>query len=468
MKNRQGWKKGLTQSAATIPALFLAASMGFAAERPQPESYPDYARYIQALFEYERALATAPEESKTDSSASKLCRDDGGSDEQKKNSCEGKDLIAEERIPEKDQHDVRSKVVSDEPAVEDLDEAIAKAQVQMPGLVEHHASTRTTFSSFPLEEIPAFDLGEAGVGGLLGMFNLGSGGLQGIPGTTARLRPDSPLSLDPDGELRFSVEDYLFTLTNIEEFLVGTAGFGNIYTTFSSDVRVSETGIDMTISTETRISPLYLVDRDGVPRTAFDNAGAIFIDRFAILAPRLEVTIQGVRDSNDNGVLEIGVNSPKPITVDLTNTRVGAADAVRDGSRVGQASDFLVFGPNSYLTVAAGTNVTAEIASQTSDRAFVTLNGNVGAITLEDISLMARGYTAINIGRVTLRNINLVNTRFWVEEDEVIIDAGSGLTNLAIGLERIRMGSGMAAGYIGDFYMEDTRVHNLRMRAVPH
>jgi hypothetical protein len=448
--------------------LALTASISLAEERPRPENYPDYAKYIQALFDYERALAAAPKEEKSDDSASKLCRDDGAGEEEKKNSCEGKELIGENRIPEKDQHESRDKIVADEPIVEDLDEAIAKAQVQMPGLVANSAGTRSTFSSFPLEEAPALDLGELGVTGLLGMFNLGSGGLQGLPGTSSRLRPDSPVGVDEDGELRFSLDDYMFTLTNLDEFLIGLAGFGDVYTVFSTDVRVSDSGLEMSISSETRISNLYLVDRDGVPGTPYDNAGAIMIDRLAILAPRLEVTIQGVRDSNDNGVLEIGVSSPKPITVDLTNTRVGTADAVRDGSRIGRTTDFLVFGPNSYLTVAAGTNVTAAIASPTSDQAFVTLNGRVGEITLEDISLLARGYTAINIGRLTLRNINLVNTRFWVEDDEVTIDAGTGLTSLTVGLERIRLGSGAAAGYIGDFYLEDTRVHKLRMTAIPH
>lgn len=472
MKKRQGWKVELPRLAVSLPLLALSASLAFASERPRPEGFPDYAKFIQALFDYERAqeaAAKAARSKKSDDSSSKLCRDDGTTVEggdKKKNSCEGRDLVQESRVPEKAEPRRQDEAVAGA-VTEDLDEAVARAQILMPGLVEHHGATRSTFNSFPLAEIPAFDLGEAGVSGLLGLFNL-TGGLKELPPTSSRLRPDGSITLDSEGGLQLRVENLLLDMSELELLLLGMAGFGNIQTTLSTDIRTIDGGIGITMSAETRISGLYIVDRDGTLHSPFDRAGAVFIDRLAILLPRLEITIRGVQTTSGDSLLRIGTFSPQPITVDLRDTRIGVADARADGTRVGTPADVLVFGPTSILTVMPGTRLTMDIGSPSDGRPLVTLNGRVGDVILPDMTLMAQRATVINIGRLTLRNINLVNTRVYVERDEITVDAGTGLNNFGLGLERIRMGSIPTSGMIGDFYMEETRVHRLRFTATPH
>jgi hypothetical protein len=467
MNKKKGWK-GVVKLAGMIPLTIASAAFAVVPERPHPENFPDYSKYIQALFDYERAQEAAQKEKKSeDYSASKLCQDGGDSPEKKKNSCEGKELLGEHRVPLKDHHESEPLQEKEKVAYEDLDEAIARAQIQTPGLVEHSGNTRSTFESFPLAEIPGQDLSQSGVSGLLGLFN--TVGLKTPPSTTtARLRPYSTASLDPNNDLKLTLDDLLYSFTKVETYPGGFLQFGNGYTIFSSTVGLTPTGLNISLSAETYISPLYIVDRDGLDGGPFDDAGALTIDHLSIIVPRLDITMQGFRNTDDNSLLQLDINSPKNILVNLSNTHIGAADARADGSQIGISNDFLVFGPNSILTVAAGTSVTADLGNPSQGDPFLTLNGHIGDITLPDISLISRGLTALNIGRLTLRNINLVNTRVYVEDEEVSVDAGTGLTNVGIGIERLYIGSAPAGGRIGDIYMDNTQVHNLQFSAVPH
>lgn len=480
MKNKKnGWKTGTPRLVAALP-LLLAASLAVAAERPRPESFPDYAKYIQALFDYDRALELEARIKKKDdsgSAASKLCRDDGsggdGGDDKKKNSCEGKELLVENPIPEEAEHPESTAAGEPDPTrtnlpIEDLDEAIARAQVRMPELKDDLAAQRSTFSSFPLAEVGAMDLSQSGVSGLLGLFNLNSGSLQSPPPTTIGLRPGSSYSLDPDGEERVTVGDLIFNLTQLDNFLLGLTVSGNAVTSFSSEASVNGDSIDIAMSSTTRIAPLYIVDRSGTDVPTRLEAGAIAIDQLGIIIPRLEVNIRGVKSTSNDSLLQIGAYLPYGVTVDFANTRIGASSANVEGTEIGPATDFLVFGPQSQLTVAGGTRVTMELGVPDYNTPLLTLNGRIGEIVLNDMSLLSRGYSAISIGRITLRNINLVNTRVYVEEDKFTLDAGTGLTNVELGVERVYLGSVPQGGYVGDFYMKETRVHNLRMTAAPH
>lgn len=477
MNKKNGWKTGTPRLVAALP-LLLAASLALAAERPRPEAFPDYAKYIQALFDYDRALEQEARSKKKDdsgSAASKLCRDDGGGggDDKKKNSCEGKELLVENPIPEEAEHPESTAVGQPDPTqtnlpIEDLDEAIARAQVRMPELKDDLAAPRSTFSSFPLAEVGAMDLSQSGVSGLLGLFNLNSGSLQGQPPTTISLRPGSSYSLDPDGEERVTVGDLIFNLTQLDNLLLGLTASGNTVTSFSSEATANGDSIDIAMSSSTLISPLYIVDRDGTDVPTRREAGAIAIDRLGIIIPRLEVNIRGVKSTSNDSLLQIGAYLPYGVTVDFANTHIGAADANVEGTQIGPPTDFLVFGPQSQLTVAGGTRVTMELGVPDYNTPLLTLNGRIGEIALTDMSLLSRGYSAISIGRITLRNINLVNTRVYVEEDKFTLEAGTGLTNVELGVERVYLGSALQGGYVGDFYMKETRVHNLRMTAAPH
>lgn len=495
--------------AGSLALLIAGQALAVTGERPRPEDFPDYARYIEASVDYQRNLEKAPAKtSSKGSDASQLCRDDdGGGDgtKKKKNSCEGKYLMVKDRLDEETPHDGTSRPAgaAEEAGEEAADGAIAgdgresgAAGTGVESLEDH--ISRTTFSALgggelasptttptlpgegavpglTLTEISADDLRNAGIDGLLGLFDnvrmtsLASGAGGGIS-TASSGATGGPM--DVDGTLRATLEDMLISLETIDTGMLGNLlSFGDGYAVVEATVRASGNGLNLGLSAEV-YTPVYIVDRDGTPGTVWRNAGAATIDRLAIIIPYLDVNIRSVSaTSQDNSLLRLDAYSPQPIYVDLSNTGVGVASASADGSRIGTSTNFLQFGPNSMLTVAAGTRVSVGLARPASiDTAFVTLNGHVGDISIEDIRLIDnQAGGSLHIGRLGVRGIELIDASIFVDPNEsrVIVDLGRGLSDVDVDIERLGLGN-TASSIIGDFYVRDATVHELRFSATPH
>lgn len=476
---RHGQRQTLPLLAGSLGLLLTGLALASAPPtKPRQENFASYSLYIRALVDYQRALDAPPEEKPRESAdASKLCRDGGSDKEKKKNSCEGKYLMVEDKLPDNATRQEKPASTEVPPAqeAESLEEAISRAGYET---VRSSGDGAPDFSprGFPLQEISAQDLSESGVDGLLGLFdnvrmtNLGaSAGSGGSYGPASGGSGSS--SLDSDGTLRVTLDNFLLELSSIDfAQLASTVSFGDGYSIVSATVRTSGSGLNVGISSET-YTPVYIVDRDGMPGTDWDGAGALTIDRLAILVPYVEADIQSVRGtSGDNSVLQIDVYSPGPITVGMNNTRIGVTSASRDGSQIGASTSIVEFGPQSVLTIDAGTRVSVSLGRPDGQNtAFVTLNGRVGDISLEDIRLVDH-YSGggLRIGRFAMGGINLVDTKVFLDEQKVIVDVGRGLTNVSIDIERLYLGSEGAGSFIGDFYARGGRINELRFTAEPH
>lgn len=469
--------------------LLLAGSLGLllsglvpasVPDKPRQENFASYALYIQALVDYQRALdAPPPEKPRESADASKLCRDGDAEKEKKKNSCEGKYLMIEDKLPDNATQKQQPASVEAPPVknFESLEEAISQAgydTVQAGGESGPDFGPR----GFPLQEISAQDLSESGVDGLLGLFDnvrmtsLGASASAGSGGAFGFGRGGSGNSGDDsDGTLRVTLDDFILQLSALDlDQLASTVSFGDGYSIVNATVRTNGSGLSVGLSSET-YTPVYIVDRDGMPGTDWDGAGAITVDRLSILIPYVEANIQSVSGtSGDNSLLQIDTYSPGPITVGLNNTRIGVAPATYDGSRIGESTSIIEFGPQSVLTIDAGTRVRVSLGRPDGQNtAFVTLNGRIGDISLEDIRLVDHYHGGgLRIGRVAMRGINLVDTKIFLDEQKVIVDMGRGLTNVGFDIERLYLGSENTGSFIGDFYASGARVNQLRFSAEPH
>ncbi|MFZ5562341.1 MAG: hypothetical protein ACOY41_12620 [Pseudomonadota bacterium] len=541
---------------------FLAAPPALAAgERPRPESYANYSLYIQALVDYQRAQEAALKESpKGKSGASKLCRDDQGeqgASEKKKNSCEGKYLLAEDILPDEYERkraeedldtnssedaydsgqgaqagtgDASGAGASDGYSTgsddgygsgsgsesgdgsasgigsgtasgtasgtgygsgfgtgaggyESVEEVIARAGYGPTGSASiGPPEQRPMFNGIPLPELPVQDLSDAGIEGLLGMFDNArlkglsdSGGSGSVVGLGSGYGASSGIvrgTLDgSDGSLLALLDSYQIAFLqpgfiNMSAFTLYAEGYSLVHTSVSSSGNDS---VDIALSAESRLH-LWIVDRDGLPGSRFDEAGAIDINHLGVLVPRLELNIQGVRATDGSSLMQIEAVSPQPIYVDLANTSIGIADAVRDGSRVGPPTGVMTFGPQSLLTVAAGTSLNLQIGEPNSlSTPFVTMNGSIGNISVTDISLHDHNSGGkIRIGRFGLQGLTLVDAKMFLDDSTVVIDAGRGITSLGFDIERLYLGNDASGSIVGDFYARGGHLNSLRMTATPH
>lgn len=251
--------------------------------------------------------------------------------------------------------------------------------------------------------------------------------------------------------------------------LAGFTFLADGYSVVSSSTTVEGNSLAISLSSETHTS-IYIVDRDGLPGTNYDAAGALSIQHLSILVPRLNLTLQGVRTSGSDDLFRINAVSPQPIYVDLSNTRIGAADAAADGSRIGTPTDFLTFGPQSILTIGAGTTVNALIGKPDGlQTPFITMNGRIGDIGLQDISLLDNNSGGrIHIGKLGLYNLQLENARIFLDNQKVVVDTGNSFSNMSIAIERVYFGSEPSRGFVGDFYVSTGHLNNIRMTAEPH
>lgn len=477
---RHGLRQIIPLLAGSLGLLLAGLAPASVPEKPRQENFPSYSLYIQALVDYQRALDAPPKEKPRESAdAAKLCRDGGSDKEKKKNSCEGKYLLIEDKLLDNASREQKppSNEVAPEQDVESLEEAISRAGYET---VRSRGDGVPDFSprGFPLQEISAQDLSESGVAGLLGLFdnvrmtNLGanagaaSGGSFGLgSGSSGNSGGDS------DGSMRVTLEDFILQLSTLDlDQLAGTVSFGDGYSIVSAKVLVSGNGLSIGLSSET-YTPVYIVDRDGLPGTKWDGAGAITLDRMAILIPYVEANIQSVRtNAQDSSLLQIDALSLQPIYVDFSDTRVGVAPASRDGSWIGESTEFLRFGPESMLIISGGTRVRAVVSKPNGlSTPLLTLNGRIGDISVNDIRLLDQpSGGSIGFGRFAIQGLELADTKIYMNGRSVVINTGRGFSNVGVDIERFYLGNDRGSSFIGDFYARGGNLQNLTISATPH
>lgn len=360
---------------------------------------------------------------------------------------------------------------------ESLDAAIAGAGFGgLAGATPN--SLDSTRQSLSLQEISSDEMASAGVGGLLGL--IANARIQALSSTAAPLGTwgqaatgTTSVEVDRDGSVRLSLDDVVLALDNLNIELVSSlVSFGDGYAIIDSTTSINPNGsLHLEVSSQVYTS-LTAIDRDGLPGSQWARAGAITVDRMAISIPQLEVDIQGYNPGftgNDN-LLSINTYSPGEITVDMANSLIGVAPASSDGGSIGASTPILRFGPNGGITVAAGTRVNAVLARPDGLRtAFVTLNGRVGDISVRDLRVLDTvGGGDIRIGRLNVRDLNLVNTRLFVQNQTFTVDVGRGIENVAIDVERLYLGNDIAGAVVGDFYASGGRINELRFSVRAH
>lgn len=469
----------LAGSLALLAAGLASATTAAApSERPRPENYANYGLYVAALVDYERAQTAAGATRSSRGDQSKICADTRDGSNSQKNSCQGKYLSGQKEPADEgaaSASEAEDFFLSRGPAItESLDEAVASAAYDALATAGTGGRAR---AGMTLQEISADEMASSGVDGLLGMFsnvrvqNLNRSaaplGAWGLAGGSATL-----VGTDADG-LRLRLEDVMIELDSLDlEVLGNLVSFGNGYGIISADVSLRpDGGLHMDLTSEIYTS-LAAVDRDGLPRTEWAGAGALTLDRMAVLIPYLSIDIQGISAdfSRDHSVLRLDVYSPGEIYVDFAGSRLGVAAATRDGSWIGPSTTFLQFGPASRLTVASGTRVRTQLSQPDGlYRPLLTLNGRIGDLTLDDIRLIDnKGGGQLRIGHIGVYGLDLIDTRIYVEKNRITVDLGRGMENVGFDLERIWLGSESAGAYVGDLYARGARLTELRMVAVPH
>lgn len=471
-------------------ALLLTGTALAAPSRPRAEDYPDYSKYIQALVDYQRALDTPPPEKEKPKSGidpDKLCQDGGSggggesAEEKKKNSCEGKYLVVEDPIPEENKRKPKLQKVETEPvSYENLEDTISRNSSSLFPTLGNPDSPSTTPLHLPDQELSAADLSESGVTGLLGLFdnvrmrNLGgnasSGGLYGSGGGSGGSGSGGILA---DGTLRATLDNFLLDLSTVDFDVLGsTLRFDGGYSIVDATVRLNDQGNGLLVGLSSQtVTPVTIVDSDGLPNTRWAGAGAIALDRMTVVVPYVEANIQGVRTtSGDQSVLQIDAYSPGPIFVDFSNSSIGVAPATPDGSWIGDATPFIHFGNDALLTIEPGTRVRAVVSRPDGlNTAFVTLNGHIGNISLKSINLVdANMGNYMGIGRLGITGLDLVDTKIYVSDRSVVVDTGRGFTDVGLDIERLYIGADDGNHIVGDFYARGARLQQLRVTAAPH
>lgn len=325
-------------------------------------------------------------------------------------------------------------------------------------------AVRSTFRSFRLSQLGTGDLDSIGLGGLRPISNPDQ-------------RPRIEVSTDDlfGRVLNPSVRD----INDNSSIILKRAGFEGLiantilflendgYARIAVDVKRADGGMDLVVSTEVRAT-IGIVDDDGLSNTplagrGFDPAGALVVGPFKVNAENLQIGLRGV--PNGDRIVST-VYAPNGITVDMTGTKLGVADAIAGTNSFGTSTTF--FAIDGILRIAPGMTLRAELAAPDANNALITLNSNIGDISLSGLRLIDNNSGGeVSIGQVGVSGINLVNTRVLFENDTIVLETGTGLTNVGVSLERIAFGS-TAAGYLGDVYVNNANIGNATIRIREH
>lgn len=235
----------------------------------------------------------------------------------------------------------------------------------------------------------------------------------------------------------------------------------------------STTGQDgLTVTLDTNITTsIKWIDRDGTAAAGFTNAGGLLINNVGIASNGIVIDIDAGGNAGTgagtNGLLNIGITNTNAIVIDLSASSIQVADAANTAagatvaarSTTGAAADVIRFGSGSTLTIAAttaGRLLDIDLGSEVDN--FVTLNGNLGTVTLTALEIVdASSNESIGIGTLQLDNLSLVNASVNVVAGGLQINTGTGLTAVDVGMERVTLGSTPS---MGDVYLTGLNIAN--------
>ena len=336
-----------------------------------------------------------------------------------------------------------------------LEQAIDLARDGLNPVYVDPSNTRTTFSSFPMEPIDSGDLAQVSL-------------IDALSGLTMSTRdPRIRLSINPTNltnptavaDARQSAEDYELALEPFavqQELLTTYLDFDNnnfVWTTdgnyysvvYASPAYIGDDGVRLEFSSQSSVR-VAIVDSDGF--TGSRSAGAVVIDPLNIKTNTIVASLFAVEDNGDPGLLA-KVDITDGIEIDLGDTKVGVATATRNsdgGWNIGRVKNFLYFGADSKLSILMDSPMEVLLTNPTNgtNTPLMRLNASIDHISLSQIALLdSTDGNGIHIGRVTMSNIQMINTAVYFENDTIRVDMGKGADNLRMAIENIVLGGSL-------------------------
>lgn len=239
------------------------------------------------------------------------------------------------------------------------------------------------------------------------------------------------------------------------------------------------TGQDgLTISLNTNIKTnITYVDNNGTSVIPFTTDGAVLINNIGLQASGLTLTVDA-GGNGTTGLLAIGVSHADAIVVSLSGTTI----QVGDGAGVVSAATAVsgVLGKKTIVSFATGANLTVagsgklldiQLGTEVTD--FVTLNGDLGTVTLTGMSIIdADGNggagSPISVASLALSGLNLVNATVNVENQGLVFNtgtAGASLNNVGVAVTGLSFGATPA---IGDVYLSSLDLSNNTITVAGH
>lgn len=451
-----------------------ATAAASTAQRPQPSDYPNFNAYVRALVDYRNQTAATPAPGQADS----LCRDADSTGKKKQASCDEQKADTPLDPTQAQAADDSLAEHDDRPAQDSLEAAIDRARSGWtPGYSDN---TRSNSRNFPLKPVSSEELENVSLIDLLSGF---------LPGARGNASPAQTLAQGEAGNDETPQTDLAVTDSLLSGSIaqLPAQAFNEVRDLLFNGIVILDDGyalswggsyinpdnsLHLDINSRVR-SKVSLVDRDGMPGTSYDQAGALVFDRLNLDIIGLGVDVSAVNGSGlDHGKVVAGINLPNGLVIDLSNTRMGAAGATArsdGGWDIGEPVHFLHFGDNAKITLAKGAKIENVITAPTATTPLVTLNGNLGDISISDISLLDNNDGgSIHIGRYGLTGLNFVDAKIFINGDTVKIDTGTGLTNVGVSIERLALGSADDAHTVGDFYASGIRAVHNTITVQPH
>ncbi|MDF2445575.1 MAG: pilus subunit (FilA) [Moraxellaceae bacterium] len=245
----------------------------------------------------------------------------------------------------------------------------------------------------------------------------------------------------------------------------------------SLSATTGQDGLTVTLNTNVTTS-IKWIDRTGTGASGYGNAGGVLINNVGIASNGLIIDIDAGGNAGTGagtrGMLNIGVTNPNGITINLSGSSIQVADAQNTASgatlaarsTTGTARDVIRFATGSQMVIAGASGRLLDIDLGSEDDNFMTLNGSLGTVSLTGMQIVdATAGDAIGIGTLTLENLTLTNASVNVAAGGLVINTGSGLTNVNVGMETVTLGG---TGSMGDVYLMGLNVANNTITIAAH
>lgn len=336
-----------------------------------------------------------------------------------------------------------------------LEQAIDLARDGLNPVYVDPSNTRTTFSSFPMEPIDSGDLAQVSLIDALSGLSMSTRD----PRIRLNINPSNLTNPAAVADARQDAEDYELVLEPFavqQELLTTYLDFDNnnfVWTTdgnyysvvYASPAYIGEDGVRLEFSSQSSVR-VAIVDSDGF--TGSPSAGAVVIDPLNIKTNTIVASLFAVEDNGDPGLLA-KVDITDGIEIDLGDTKVGVATATRNsdgGWNIGRVKNFLYFGADSKLSILMDSPMEVLLTNPTkgNNTPLMRLNASIDHISLSQIALLdSTDGNGIHIGRVTMSNIQMINTAVYFENDTIRVDMGKGADNLRMAIENIVLGGSL-------------------------